>query len=560
MFRHAVACPPGTVPATARNMPHCVESGYIESHGKRDDAVQLREVRVAQALIRCGCFAAERDPPMSFQRRRFLQTADAEFHFDTGAWDGASRARLLENGAVQLFSARTESRHRRLRVHKSFASTVLFGHAVLLLMVGALLVPFARSAAAQTAVIKEEIRNIKTYPFSDRDPNPILIRDPRLYPYHVFDGYSHDGRSMPWKVVRLENDFIEVYVLPDVGGKVWGAVEKSTGEEFIYRNEVLKFRNIALRGPWTSGGIEFNFGVIGHAPATATPVDYALDQHEDGSVTCVVGAMDLPSRTQWRVQIHLPGDRAYFETRSLWYNPTPVMQSYYNWMTGAAVARNDLELTFPGNQYLKHSGEAKPWPVDAQGRTLSHYDNNRFGSHKSYHVVGEHADFFGGYYHDAGYGFGHWAPYGDMPGQKLWLWALSREGGIWEDLLTDTDGQYVEFQAGRLLVQYSPGEHTNPICQDGFEPYRTDRWNERWFPIKGIGGMSTASGQGVMHVERKDDVLQVGINAFETVTGTLEVVAADSSLYRRTVVPQTNGGPEHDNSVPWRGRLRGDRA
>ncbi len=94
----------------------------------------------------------------------------------------------------------------------------------------------------------------------------------------------------------LENEYIEVFVLPDVGGKVWGAVVKETGHEFIYRNEVMKFRNISLRGPWTSGGIEFNFGVIGHTPATATPVDYTTRENEDGSVSVIVGAMDLPSR------------------------------------------------------------------------------------------------------------------------------------------------------------------------------------------------------------------------------------------------------------------------
>ena len=102
--------------------------------------------------------------------------------------------------------------------------------------------------------------------------------------------------SFPWTVVKLENDFIEVYVLPQAGGKVWGAIEKSSGEEFIYRNEVMKFRNIALRGPWTSGGIEFNFGVIGHTPSTATPVNYQLVTNADGSARrCVAGdTMMLP--------------------------------------------------------------------------------------------------------------------------------------------------------------------------------------------------------------------------------------------------------------------------
>ena len=131
------------------------------------------------------------------------------------------------------------------------------------------------------------------------------------------------------------------------------------------------------------------------------------------------------------------------------------------------------------------------------------YKNNNFGRSKSYHIVGEYNDFFGGYYHDRNFGFGQWSPYEEMPGQKLWLWDLSRGGGIWEDLLTDTDGQYIEFQAGRLFDQYFPGA-TNPISQVGFEPYVMDRWSEIWFPIKEIGGMEDASEYGVLNVETKN--------------------------------------------------------
>ena len=367
---------------------------------------------------------------------------------------------------------------------------------------------------AQTATIKEEVQVLETYPFSDPDPSPILLRDPRLYPYHGFDGYSHESEPRPWKVVTLENEYIEVFVLPEVGGKVWGARIVATGEEFIYRNEVMKFRNIALRGPWTSGGIEFNFGVIGHSPATATPVDYVLQQEPDGGVSCTVGSIDLPSRTPWRVKILLPADSACFETQVLWYNPTSLEQPYYNWMTGAAFVRDDLEFFVPGDKYLKHSGEAKRWPFDGEKRQLSLYDANRFGGHKSYHVVGEYNDFFGGYYHDAGFGFGHWAPYEEMPGQKLWLWALSREGGVWEELLTDTDGQYIEFQAGRLFVQYATGGHQNPIREAVFEPHRVDRWTERWFPLKGIGGVTAASATGAMNVEREGGALRVRLHSF----------------------------------------------
>ena len=385
---------------------------------------------------------------------------------------------------------------------------------------------------AQKATITEEQRSLKTYPFSDPDPVPILTDNPKIYPYFKYEGYSHEASRKDWKVIQLSNDYVDVFILPEVGGKVWGAIEKSTGHEFIYRNEVMKFRNISMRGPWTSGGIEFNFGIIGHHPSTATPVDYVIQEHPDGSVSCTVGNIDLPSRTQWRVTIHLPKDKAAFETEALWYNPTPLNQAYYNWMTGAAPARNDFEFFTPGDELLKHSGEALPWPIDEQGRNLALYDQNRFGGSKSYHIVGEYNDFFGGYYHDANYGFGHWGAYDDIPGQKLWLWALSRSGGIWEDLLTDTDGQYIEFQAGRQFLQFAPDSHINPQTQANFEPHSADQWKEVWFPVKETGGLTDASEDAVMHVERKGNQLTLTIHTFVKCEAVLEINSKAKTIHQ----------------------------
>ncbi len=392
------------------------------------------------------------------------------------------------------------------------------------------------AAPGPRARISEETRVLDTYPFSDPNPVPVLATDRRLYPYHTFEGYAATSEPREWKVVRMENDLIEVFVLPEVGGKVWGAVVKETGHEFIYRNEVMKFRDIALRGPWTSGGLEFNFGVIGHTPATATPVDYVVRENADGSVSTIVGATDLPARTPWRVEIRLPPDRAAFETRVLWYNPTPLEQPYYNWMTAAAFAQDDLELFVPGNAYLEHSGQARSWPLDEEGRFLPLYRNNAFAGHKSYHVAGALNDFFGGYYHDDDYGWGHWAPHEEMPGRKMWLWALSRAGGIWEDLLTDTDGQYVEFQAGRLHVQYSPGAQRNPITQGGFDPLSASRWTEWWFPLEGTGGLTDASPLGAMHVEQEDGRLRVVVQAFRAGADTVKAWSGGEQVGARAVV------------------------
>jgi Tfp pilus assembly protein PilF len=312
-------------------------------------------------------------------------------------------------------------------------------------------------------------------------------------------------------------------VLPTDGGKVLGAIEKSTGKEFIYRNEVMKYRNISMRGPWTSGGIELNFGYIGHNPSTCVPVDYKTVENSDGSVSCIVGSLDLPSRTKWCVEIRVPKDRAYFETRTFWNNPTPLNQSYYNWMTGAAVVTDDLEFFYPGNQEIGHGGEHGLWPVNEAGRNVAMYKNNNFESSKSYHVVGEFNDFMGGYYHNSDFGFGHWALYEEMPGHKLWLWSLARDGGIWEDLLTDTDGQYMEFQAGRLHNQYGGSSNKTPISQIPFTPGLTDKWTEIWFPVKQIGGISDVSPFGALYAKAGDGKLNFGINSFAFAEGRITI-------------------------------------
>src|SRR6186713_81825 len=109
------------------------------------------------------------------------------------------------------------------------------------------------------AVVRKEMVVLKTYPYSDPSPLPEFGR---IYPYNRHDGYAVRGSDQAWEMVVLENSFIKIWINPAVGGKVWGAVEKSSGREFIYFNHTAKFRDVAMRGPWTSGGIEFNVGII----------------------------------------------------------------------------------------------------------------------------------------------------------------------------------------------------------------------------------------------------------------------------------------------------------
>ena len=107
-----------------------------------------------------------------------------------------------------------------------------------------------------------------------------------------------------------------------------------------------------MRGPWTSGGVEGNYGIIGHTPNCATPVDYTTIKREDGSVSCVIGVLDLLTRTSWKLDINLPKDKAYFTTNSFWFNSTEFEQPYYTWMNTGIKAAGNLQFIYPGKNYL----------------------------------------------------------------------------------------------------------------------------------------------------------------------------------------------------------------
>jgi tetratricopeptide (TPR) repeat protein len=393
------------------------------------------------------------------------------------------------------------------------------------------------------ATVREYKKVFRTYPFSDPNPIPQVGR---IYPYFRFEGYTDAPVDREWTVVELENDFLRVMILPEIGGKIWAAFEKSTGRSFIYNNQVVKFRDIAMRGPWTSGGIEPNYGIIGHTPNCATPVDYVTSGSEyEASVT--IGVLDLLTRTRWRVVVSLPGDKAYFTTRSYWYNQTPLEQPYYTWMNTGIKAAGNLELIYPGTNYIGHGGELFPWPIHpGNGKNLAFYEENDFGPYKSYHVLGRYSDFFGAYWHDDDFGMGRYSPRDDKLGKKAWIWGLSRQGMIWEKLLTDTDGQYVEVQSGRLFNQAAESSTFTPFKHRGFEPYSTDTWVEYWFPVKETRGYVKANEYGSLNVVLPGTVrpgvgkgappvpakaLEIRFSPLQAVNDTIEVLDGERVLY-----------------------------
>ena len=379
--------------------------------------------------------------------------------------------------------------------------------------------------SAQTYEVKDTV--CTTYAFSD--PNPIPQPD-NVYPYHKFETFAFEPTQQVYKLVVLENDWLRVKIFPEIGGKIWSIYDKTQGKEMFYDNDVVKFREISLRGPWTSGGIEFNYGVIGHAPSCAHPVDYKVETKEDGSVSCYIGVMELLTRTRWMVEINLPKDAVWVRTRSFWHNYSGDFQPYYTWANSGVKVTDDMELIYPGTYTIGHDGVTTPYPVDEQGRDLSIYAEQGFGLDKSFHPGGTHKGYFGAYWAGEDFGVLHYALRDEKVGRKYFSWAQSEQGNIWKDLLTDESPQYVELQSGRLFNQNLLESIYTPYKQTLFTPYGTDEWNEYWMPFSQIGNVDDMSLRAAVNVEEKEGEMSFGIYPYRDLAGHLTVLDAQGHV------------------------------
>lgn len=376
-------------------------------------------------------------------------------------------------------------------------------------------------ASAQTAIVKDT--TMLTYGYSDPD---MVARTSVIYPYQRYQKFEFEGVERSWKMVVLENDYLRVKIFPQIGGKIWSVYDKTRGKELFYDNGVVKFRQIALRGPWTSGGIEFNYGVIGHAPSCSHPVDYKIEHKDDGSVSCYVGVQELLTRTRWMVEINLPKDAVWVRTRSFWHNYSGNFQPYYNWFNSGVEVSDDFELIYPANYFIRHDGITEPYPYN-DGHDLSKYSAQNYGEDKSFHMGGSHKGFFGAYWADADCGMLHYSARDEKIGRKYFTWAQSEEGSIWVDLLADDGRQYVELQSGRLFNQNNWGSVETPYKQFLFSPYGTDEWNEYWLPFSDIGPADDMTLRAVVGTSRADGCFTAGIYPLRDLEG--ELVLNDAS-------------------------------
>jgi tetratricopeptide (TPR) repeat protein len=323
--------------------------------------------------------------------------------------------------------------------------------------------------------------SIPTYELGPANPYPALLDWQRrkwrpVYPYPFLDALTNKRTEKSHKAVYLENEYLRVTVLPELGGHVYQIFDKTLNRDVLYSNPVMKYAMVALRGAWVSGGIEWNFP-DGHTLTTVAPIDYVTRMEPDGSATVAIGDTERVQGMQWEVIIRLRPGRRVVETEVTLNNRRPVPGRYWYWSTAGAPAAADMRFNYPMREAYPHAF----WPVFSfpkeKGVDISKF--SQVPNFLSLFARDSKRDFFGVYYQQSDWGVVHVADHREMPGKKTWTWGTDDNGDVWIDKLTDGGGQYVEFQGGRFETQM---EH------QFIAPHRVEHFFEYWFGVNRLGG------------------------------------------------------------------------
>ncbi|WP_035705214.1 DUF5107 domain-containing protein [Glycomyces tenuis] len=331
-----------------------------------------------------------------------------------------------------------------------------------------------------------------------------------VYPLPFIDEVAEEKAPREWDAVHLENEYVRLMVLPELGGRIHIGHDKTSGYDFFYRNEVVKPALVGLLGPWVSGGVEFNWPQH-HRPATHLPTEALIEHDEDGSATVWCSDHDPFARMQGMHGIRLRPGSALIELRGHLVNRSDEVQTFLWWANVAAEANDDYQSFFPTDvrmvaDHAKRATTAFPaaagryYGVDYPARrTPERPDGDRLDWYRnipvptSYMCLGTEDDFFGGYDHGARAGFVHWADHRIAPGKKQWTWGNAPFGWAWDAHLTDTGGPYVELMAGVFTDNQPDFAY--------LKPGETKTFSQYWYPIQQTGPVHQATREAAVRLD-----------------------------------------------------------
>jgi len=365
-------------------------------------------------------------------------------------------------------------------------------------------------------VWKEKII-LPTYEVGKPEKNPVFIEkrvyqgsNGSVYPYPIIEKIADEKIDKEYQAVYLENEFVKIMILPELGGRVHMAYDKTKERHFVYYNQVVKPALVGLTGPWISGGIEFNWPQH-HRPTTFDPVDFTIEEHEDGSATVWCSEVERMFRTKGMAGFRLYPDKAYLEIKAQLYNRTSFPQTFLWWANPAVKVNDDYQSVFPPdvNAVFDHGkrdvssfpiAKGTYYKVDySPGTDISRYKNIPVPT--SYMAIASKYNFVGGYENDSKGGLLHVANHHVSPGKKQWTWGHGDFGRAWDRNLTDEDGPYIELMCGVYTDNQPDFTWIMPGEQKDFTQY--------FMPYRDLGIVKNATKNAMVNLESIDNKLVI---------------------------------------------------
>ena len=400
--------------------------------------------------------------------------------------------------------------------------------------------------AADGAVkVWEEKTTIPTYLAGEPELNPMFYfgrtsqgAEGHVYPYPLYDSLTHQKVDKTYTLVYLENEYIRIGVLPEIGGRIFEGVDKTNNYNFFYRQHVIKPQLIGLIGAWISGGVEWNIPHH-HRASTFIPVQYRIEENPDGSKTVWVGELEIRHRMRWAVGYTLRPGKAYLEASLRILNRTPVVNTMLCFANVAVHTNENYQVIFPPSTQFgthHHKREFINWPVAStryggadftKGVDVSWYKNHDGAN--SIFAWNYEDDFLAGYDHGKQAGLMSVADHNVVPGKKLWTWGNGPRGRMWDKLLTDEDGPYIELMVGA----YSD----NQPDYSWLQPYEVKSFQMFWYPFRNIGGVKKANLDAAVNLEiDKERNATVGFYTTSAHSGAnVSLKAGATVLFQETV-------------------------
>ena len=373
------------------------------------------------------------------------------------------------------------------------------------------------------ASVRTETVLIPTYGTGPADRNPMFLEkrvyqgsSGKVYPFPVVDKILDEKADRPYTAVWLENEYLKIMVLPELGGRIQRALDKTNGYDFVYYNEVIKPALVGLCGPWISGGIEFNWPQH-HRPTTFAPVDWRTVEHPDGSASVECSEVDQMYGTKGKMTFTLHPGKAYLEVRGQLYNRTGLPQTFLWWANPAVAVNENTQSVFPPDvtAVFDHGKrDVSTFPIAtgvyykhdySAGVDISRYRNIPVPT--SYMCAHSDYDFVGGYDYGREAGILHVADHHVSPGKKQWTWGCGDFGQAWDRNLTDRNGPYIELMTGMYC--------DNQPDFTWLKPYEEKTFTQYFMPYKAAGYVKNASRECAVNLEVKDGRAVITVYATE---------------------------------------------